>query len=68
MQMTLDKYFDRMGSGDEYSPKEIADMFGVGKSTVYRYIESGRLPAIRLFGYRIGRDALTEFVSNSSFF
>jgi excisionase family DNA binding protein len=69
MQMTLESYFeDRLGDSQEYSPKEVAAMFGVGKTTIYRYIESGRLPAVRLFGYRISRGAIADFISKSSFF
>lgn len=70
MQMTPDvnQFFSRLGDGPEYSPKEVAACFGVNVSTVYRYIESGRLPAARLFGYRIRRDSLTEFINASSSF
>lgn len=67
--MTLESYFeDRLGDSPEYTPKEVAAMFGVGKTTVYRYIESGRLPAVRLFGYRISRAAISDFIINSSLF
>lgn len=33
-----------------YTPAEVARILGVHKSTIYRYIEEGRLPALRRFG------------------
>lgn len=47
-----------------YSPEEVADLYGVSISTVYRWTSEGRLPAYKVGGVRRYKrddvDALAE--------
>jgi len=44
--------------------KQVAEMLDVGLSTVYRAVEAGELPAIRIgAAIRIRREALEKFLS-----
>ena len=46
-----------------YSPKEVQEMLGVGQTTIYRWLESGRLPAVKIGKlWRIPADALEELL------
>ncbi len=65
--MDRDQILSRIGDYPEYTPKQIAMGFGVNLRTVYRYIESGKLSAFRLFGYRISRESLVSFIDDSLF-
>lgn len=43
---------------------EVMDILGVGKNTVYRLLNSGKLHAVRIGrSWRISVDQLTEFIS-----
>jgi len=47
-----------------YSPKEVQEMLGISQTTVYRWLESGRLPAVKIGKlWRIPADALEELLS-----
>jgi excisionase family DNA binding protein len=47
--------------GDLLTPAEVAKIMRVSKSTVYRWVEEGTLPAMRLGGVvRIYADALVK--------
>jgi len=49
-----------------YTCKEIAKMFRVSLRTVYNWIYSGRLPAIKIGrDYRITDDDIKQFEDNS---
>jgi excisionase family DNA binding protein len=46
---------------------EIAGLLRLSKMTIYRLIESGELPALRIGrSYRVHRDALAQFMTRSS--
>jgi len=46
-----------------YSPKEVQEMLGIAQTTVYRWLESGRLPAVKIGKlWRIPADALEELL------
>lgn len=48
-----------------YKIKEVADIVGVTPKTVYRWIESGNLPAIKIVGtWRITQTDLDIFLKN----
>lgn len=49
-----------------YSPKEVAEMYNIAKSTVTKVIREGKLKAIR-FGnvWRIPESALQDFIKES---
>ena len=45
------------------TPAEAMDVLGVGKNTMYRLLNSGRLPAIRIGrSWRISLDSIHQFV------
>lgn len=45
-------------------PLEVMDILGVGKNTVYRLLNSGELPAIRIGkSWKITENALTDFIN-----
>lgn len=48
-----------------YTTKEVAEMFKVNEVTVYRWVRSGELTAIRLPRgcYRISADELKKFIA-----
>ncbi|MBM4467444.1 MAG: helix-turn-helix domain-containing protein [Chloroflexi bacterium] len=47
-----------------YSPKEVQEMLGIAQTTVYRWLTSGRLPAVKIGRlWRIPADALEELLS-----
>ena len=57
-----------------YTPAEVRRIFGVSRTTVYRWIEEGLLRAVEIpnpdkgnppFVYRIPEEALIEFVENN---
>lgn len=46
------------------TPLEVMDILGVGKNTVYRLLNSGELPAIRIGrNWRISEDSLRYFMA-----
>ena len=46
-----------------YSPKEVQEMLGISQTTVYRWLESGQLPAVKIGKlWRIPADALEEML------
>lgn len=46
------------------TPLEVMDILGVGKNTVYRLLNSGELPAIRIGkSWRINENALRCFIA-----
>ena len=47
-----------------YSPKEVQEMLGVAQTTIYRWLENGQLPAVKIGGklWRIPADALEELL------
>lgn len=46
------------------TPLEVMDILGVGKNTVYRLLNSGELPAIRIGrSWRISEDSLRYFMT-----
>ena len=47
-----------------YTPKQIAKMFGVSEFTIWRYIKSGRLKAIKFSArnFRIEEKDLNNFI------
>jgi len=47
-----------------YSTQDVADRLGVSIFTIRRYIQSGKLEAVKLDGgYRVSRTALDRFLS-----
>ena len=45
------------------TPAEVMDVLGVGKNTMYRLLNSGQLPAVRIGrSWRITQTALDEFL------
>ena len=44
-----------------YSPKEIAELFGVNNRCVYRWIKEGKLAAAKIGQWRISYDNLNAF-------
>ncbi|AOY57202.1 MULTISPECIES: excisionase family DNA-binding protein [Desulfococcus] len=44
----FDTWFDAKFPEEEYGPKDIRRIMGIGKSRVYRAIDSGELEAIRV--------------------
>lgn len=45
------------------TPKDVMDILGAGKNTVYRLLNSGELPAVRIGrGWRIPDAALRSFM------
>lgn len=50
-----------------YSTQDVADRLGVSIFTIRRYIQSGKLEAVKLDGgYRVHRAALDAFLSERS--
>jgi len=51
-----------------YTPKEIAKLLGVCNETIWRYIRSGNLKAIKLTGrnFRISKKELGRFLNKRS--
>ena len=47
------------------TPQEVADMLGVKRSTVWRWVRHGRLKVIKLTGrsYRIDEEDLKKFLN-----
>ena len=48
---------------DFYSAPEVAELTGVKLRTVYRWIDEGRLKAIKITQWRITKEALEEFLN-----
>lgn len=46
---------------DWLTVEEVADMFGCSEDVVYRRINSGKLKALKMGGWRIHRDAIRAF-------
>jgi len=46
--------------------KEVAEEFRVSKRTVFRYIKSGNLPAVKIGQWRITRSDINDFLEKSS--
>ena len=48
-----------------YSPKEVMELLGISQTTVYRWLESGELPAVKIGKklWRIPAEALEELLS-----
>lgn len=45
------------------TPAEAMDVLGVGKNTMYRLLNSGQLPAVRIGrSWRISMDAIHQFI------
>lgn len=44
------------------SVSEVAKLLDIGERTVYRYIESGALKAVKIGGWRIYEEDLKDFV------
>jgi len=56
----MDKIVERKA----YSPKEVMELLGISQTTVYRWLESGELPAVKIGKlWRIPADALEELLS-----
>lgn len=50
-----------------YSTQDVADRLGVSIFTIRRYIQAGKLEAVKLDGgYRVSRTALDEFLARRS--
>jgi len=54
-----------------YSVEEVAEILGVSRMSVYRYIDEGKLKAIKLRGEEAGRikvahDALVEYIRENT--
>ena len=48
-----------------YTIQQVMSLLQVSDETVYRYIRSGKLRAIRIGGlWRVSREALNEFLDN----
>jgi len=46
-----------------YSPKEVMERLGISQTTIYRWLESGQLPAVKIGKlWRIPVDALEELL------
>ncbi len=51
--------------GEDLTLNEVAERLGVHYQTVYRWVRTGRLPAVKVDGrYRVSRDDLAEFNSD----
>jgi len=52
-----------------HSIKTIASMLGLHVSTVWRYVQDGRLPAFKLGGFtwRVTDEALQHFINGSEY-
>ncbi|NCB40857.1 MAG: DNA-binding protein [Erysipelotrichia bacterium] len=52
-----------------HSIKDIASLLGLHVSTVWRYVQDGRLPAFKIggFTYRITDKALQRFIADSQY-
>jgi|TARA_Y100000031_G_scaffold113820_1_gene125765 excisionase family DNA binding protein len=50
-----------------YTPQEIADLLGVSRFSIWRYIRSGKLKAIKLTerNFRIEKKELDKFLKQS---
>ena len=46
-----------------YEPKEIAEMYGVSQQTVYTWIKTGKLNAIKLGQWKIPKESLPKLFS-----
>lgn len=45
------------------TPAEAMDVLGVGKNTIYRLLNSGQLPAVRIGrSWKISLDAIYQFI------
>jgi len=52
---------------DILTPEQVADYLQVRKDTVYRYIRTGKLPAVRLGrSYRVPRESIDLFLLANS--
>ncbi|KAA0257200.1 helix-turn-helix domain-containing protein [Deferribacter autotrophicus] len=54
-----------------YSVEEVAELFGISRMSVYRYIDEGKLRAVKLRGEKMGRvkvsyDALVEYIRENT--
>ena len=49
-----------------YTPAEVADELRLAKSTVYRALEEGRLPGVKVLGrWRVDAEELTAWIDSS---
>jgi excisionase family DNA binding protein len=49
-----------------FSPREVAEMLGIAPSTLYRYINAGEIPSLKVGGRRfISMSAVNAFVDAS---
>jgi len=50
-----------------FRPDELARLFDVSRSTVYRWIEEGRLPSVKIAGstVRIEREAVLKIIEEN---
>lgn len=47
------------------TPKDVMDILGVGKNTVYRLLDSGELPAVRIGNrWRVASESLRMLISS----
>lgn len=51
---------------DYYSLQEVAKILGISVRSLYRYIDSRRLRAVKVGYWRIGRQDLAEFLRKNS--
>jgi len=52
---------------DLMTPKQVADYLQFHVMTIYRYINQGKIPAVKIGAqYRIRREAVEQFLSESS--
>jgi excisionase family DNA binding protein len=52
-----------------YSIKEVSSLLGLHVTTIWRYVQDGRLPAHKIGGFtwRITDEALQQFIKNSEY-
>ena len=52
----------KMQNKDYYSLQEVAEILGISVRSLYRYIDSGRLRAIKVGYWRVNKDDLDKFI------
>lgn len=55
-----------MAKGNYYTLKEVSKLLRVSERTMYRYIKSGKLKAIKIGYWRIDKQSLDAFIKRSS--
>ena len=49
-----------------YSPREVQEMLGIGKATIYRWLYSGKIKAVKIGKmWRIPAEAVEELLNTS---